>query len=257
MGKLSNEMATLVDMYKKQRENSINQAKSLLKNIASQVPYIMNTYTLEGRQELLRDKSKFIDKNVIEPWNAFNKKLNKLANDRIAIVKNEVIKEPARSSDYQAKIQNAIAFIKPYGSELSDQEAFDVLKDFIDDFEIMKQFENIIYQQVSIGGTRYFDTQSFHKTFGRYHAMKKLVDKFDEIEAEAKDIFVRPRTSKLVLFQLGMDNVAFPDDSYDEMNSHDLIVRYARELEELLSAYKELGNSFVSQKSELMFHNLQ
>jgi hypothetical protein len=40
-----------------------------------------------------------------------------------------------------------------------------------------------------------------------------------------------------------MDNVAFPDDSYDEMNSHDLIVRYARELDELLLAYKELGNS--------------
>lgn len=128
-----------------------------------------------------------------------NKKLNEFYNQQIENIIEGAMKQmlPAfnnkqvqKPADYAMKINNALQLLTIEGDGITDEVAFDILKDFIDDYDQMNIFNRVIGKHVELEDVNGKTTFPF--TFGKFNEIKKIIGSFTTMKAAAKNIFLHP-----------------------------------------------------------------
>lgn len=151
--------------------------------------------------------------------------LSQKAKSIIAEAKKEVLPfvdlSQRKISDYAMQINNAIQFIRLEGKELTDDKAYKILKSFIDDFEQMDLFADMVEKQV---GTEKFINSSgecnFIKTFGMTNRIKTLLNLFNDVEGIVENLFLFPKVDAEYFI---IDNIRYTvkQDGYSEISAEE------------------------------------
>lgn len=135
-----------------------------------------------------------------------------------------------RSADHQAKVANAIRFLEMEGDDLTDEIAYDILKDFKDDYSQMKIFKRMVSKHadmVDISGN-----SRFPKTFGGFDRLESLSNTFDELETMAKRLFISDlQEGDYPHATIYKNSYALPTLNYEERLYHTLIIKLAAEVD--------------------------
>lgn len=179
-------------------------------------PAVMNRYTPEGLNETVRESMR----EVIDAWNrldaVYNQKLKAVIADAKNLLLPMVVKPFEKPIDYAASVSNALQFLQLEGTDLTDESAFDILKNFTSDYEQMKLFKMVVgkyvYLEDAIGAT------NFPKTFGKFNNVESLLNTFNEIEAVANMLFIHEKRDGGEMVILGDNRFSIPEYSYYEIN---------------------------------------
>lgn len=185
MSKLSEELQIRIDAY-----NASIELYNIKKSAA--IEEMVDTgriYTDEGFIEVLDGRLN----GFKEDFEVNAEKINFRINEIIRSEKEKHFKKNDSRSDQAAKISNALRFLEIEGSEIDDEKAFLILKDFMDDMDTMTLFKSAIERQLGPYGKA--EIHSFTKTFGHYNERAALLNTFQQMEAIAKDLFTRPLTA--------------------------------------------------------------
>lgn len=136
-----------------------------------------------------------------------------------------------KPNDYAMQVNNALQFITLEGEELTDEKAYNILKQFIEDYEQMELFAAVVEKQV---GTEKFinanGTCFFKKTFGKYSRAKAIINLFNEIEALSENLFIIPKVaSNTFIINAHYFNVV--KDGYAEIADEQNILNLLAELD--------------------------
>lgn len=167
-----------------------------------------------------------------------NNKNNKVLNQKLKLViadaKKQVLpmlfEKPKAITDKAVLVNNALQLLQIEGTEITDDVAFDILKEFIDDYEQMKVFKRVIGKHVELetatGGT------AFPKTFGKLNKIETALNTFNEVESIADGIFMH---KKMEGQRYVVNHVTFilPMDGYGQIQDEDSIINYATIIEKI------------------------
>lgn len=188
---IGNKVKTLVDTY-----------QTIIKNITAKIKewekdtVYSDTYKAEA--------IKVLQNEAIANDKVFNEKLKQI----IAEEKATIIGEPdAKPADYQLQVANALKFLELAGSKLNDDQAYNILKPFQNDFETMKLFQSVVGNMVQPDMFNRFD-----KTFGKTNNLIMLVNSFEIAEKTVDNLFNSKDTSlnsgvKLAMFMDSVNNI--------------------------------------------------
>jgi uncharacterized protein (DUF952 family) len=169
-----------------------------------------------------------------------NKKLNKLYNQQIKNIiegaKKQMLpvlnKQVQKPADYAMKINNALQLLAIEGDGITDESAFDILKDFMEDNDQMRIFKRVIGKHVeletSTGGTL------FPKTFGKLNQVESILNTLAEMEAIAENIFLHKKQSGQT-YTINSVQYILPMDGYGETTDELAIVDYATIIDNIAS----------------------
>lgn len=134
-----------------------------------------------------------------------------------------------KTDDYAAKVANAIKFIEMEGSDLDDDTAYTILKDFIHDYDQMKLFKRMIEKQVNMQNIS--GNTTFPKTFGVYNRKEFVHNTYETLEAFAENIFLEPLGS---MGQKGIYSKYYklPSRSYNQQLAESQVVKLAGQIDE-------------------------
>lgn len=188
-------------------------------------PAVMNRYTPEGLKETVHDGMR----EVIDAWNkldvVYNQKLKAIIADAKDLLIPMVVTPFEKPMDYAASVNNALQFLQLEGTDLTDESAFDILKNFASDYDQMKLFKKVVgkyvYLEDAIGAT------NFPKTFGRFNNVESLLNIFGEIEATANMLFIHNKRDGGEMVILGDNRFSIPESCYEEINDESEIIDLA------------------------------
>lgn len=204
-------------------------------------------YKIDAFKEAVDAETKPISESVDKTNKLFNQKVKAI----IAEEKPNIIPKPKeKSSDYAIRVSNALKYLEIEGNKLEDETAFQILKDFVDDYEQMKLFEQVIKRNLKTDIlTNGYGKHIFPKTFGNYNEMKMLLNTFDEMEAIANVLFLKGTTqSDLFIFDnAGITLPLLSLPNYTELTNEDEIIKLAEIIDETI----ENKNSLVSNINEV------
>lgn len=169
--------------------------------------------------------------------------LNQQLKTVVAEVKNEVLpfisSKPNKPADYATQVNNALQFLNLEGDELTDEKAFKILKPFLDDFEQMDLFADVVEKQ--IGYPNFIDSQGgcrFEKTFGKINRIRTLLNLFNEVEAIAENIFLFPKVEGEFIGIIGKFFTT-KKDGYSETSSESNILNLCDAIENIVADIPE------------------
>lgn len=138
-----------------------------------------------------------------------------------------------RPSDYAAKIANAIEFIKLEGTDITDDVAYLILKDFIGDMNQMLLFKRYMEKN----GVEFLNSNGqtrFPKTFGKVHERLALLNAINEFEGIAENAFLNSTTSSGETYTFYNTTYRVPTQSYDARVNPTILLNLAKEIDHYL-----------------------
>jgi len=112
-----------------------------------------------------------------------DEKYNNKLQEIIQTEKPSIVGDPKeKPADYQVQISNALKFIEMAGKNLSDDQAYEILKPFKGDHETMAIFKNAI---VGVAGSL---ENRFENTFKDTNNYMKMMDQLKDVEGNAGKI---------------------------------------------------------------------
>lgn len=219
----------LIDAYHANAEIQQDEIRKVIEPFKN--PAIASRYTPEGLRETIHDGMQ----DVINNWKKINIVYNQKLKAIIADAKEQllpmVVKNIEKPADYAARVNNALQFLQLEGHELTDETAFDILKNFQDDYDQMKLFEKVVSKYVdtvdyATGGT------NFPKTFGKSNKVKTLMNTFTDLESEANMLFVYQMSDGETVI-LGNNRFSLPVDGYAEIVAETNILEPAAAIDEM------------------------
>lgn len=167
-----------------------------------------------------------------------NNKTNAVLNQKLKLIiadaKKQVLpmlyEKSKNIPDKAVLMNNALQLLQIEGSEITDDVAFDILKEFIDDYDQMKTFKRVIAKHVELETA--VGTSTFPKTFGKYNKIETALNTFNEVESIAETIFMH---KKLDGQKYVVNHVTFiiPMDGYGQMQDEGAIIDYATIIEKI------------------------
>ena len=147
---------------------------------------------------------------------------------KTAILPKEKADKPA---DYQMRINNALQFLTATGEALTDESAFQILKDFTDDLEQMRLFRNIVAKYAELYDV--LGEQRFPMTFKNLIQYETAFDVISEIELIAENLFLYPTLAgeRYFLGKNDSHSFALPRESFEELDGESRILRLAKEFD--------------------------
>ena len=144
----------------------------------------------------------------------FNEQLKGYVSQWKTIIFGEPISKPA---DYELKISNALKFLELAGSNLTDNQTFDLLKPFKGDFETMKLFQNAVAKLTEGSGV----LKSFEKTFGETNRMITMNNSLEFAEQTAGSLFDSSsdglnQAIKMSMFMESIDSINSKSEGVNE-----------------------------------------
>ena len=251
MPKLREKIDEVITTYTKNNVNSEREIRNIIQGYCanpSRFEKYTPEYKIDAFKEAVEIETKLIMENVDKTNQLFNQKVKAL----VAEEKEKILPKPKeKSADYAIRISNALKYLEIEGNQLTDETAFEILKDFIDDYEQMKLFKQVIKRQMH-NPFEFEDEEgkcNFPRTFGNYNKMQMLVNTFSEAETIANVIFLKG-TKKYETFIFDNARIDLPLltlPSYDEINNQDEIIKLA----EIIDITVDEQNSIVSEKNKV------
>lgn len=125
---LKNRVQKLIENYKKVTTSFLEEIRNWESN---------SYYTSDAKQDEIRKVKAQITAND----NDFNKQLLTIITEEKEAILNFSIRKP---DDFQLQISNAIGFINLLGDNLTDEQAFEMVKPFFGDYQTMKHFHAVL-----------------------------------------------------------------------------------------------------------------
>lgn len=138
-----------------------------------------------------------------------------------------------RPSDYAARITNANEYLKMEGSDITDDEAYLILKDFIGDMNQMLLFK----RYMEINGVEFLNSNGqtkFPKTFGKVHEHLALLNAINEFEGIAENAFLNSTTESGETYIFNKAIYHVPTQSYDTRVNPTILLNLAKEIDHYL-----------------------
>lgn len=202
-------------------------------------------YKIDAFKEAVELETKPILENVDKTNQLFNQKVKAI----IAEEKENILPKPKeKSADYAIRVSNALKYLEIEGEKLNDETAFEILKDFADDYEQMKLFKQVIKRQMKTDILENAEGKSkFPKTFGNFNKIERLLNTFDEIELIANVLFLKGHQTYETYFfcnvMIKMPLLSLP--GYTELTNESEIIKLA----EIIDITVDELNGIVKEKS--------
>ncbi|WFD09955.1 hypothetical protein [Tepidibacter hydrothermalis] len=234
MFELIKKIQAIIDAYHANSEQMKKEIKRIVEEWGKQV----NTYAMDYIQEQIR--------NEVAAVKSSNAKINKVYNQKLKVIldkaKKQVLPElfnkASKPSDYATKVNNALQFLMIEAEQITDDKAYMILKDFIDDYNQMKLFKNVIGKRVDLIDPN--GNSTYPKTFGKLNKVEMVMNTFDEMESIANMLFIYPREDGQTFIMNGQ-SYSVPIDSYEQMADEDNIIGFAQIIEEYAKTIPGIG----------------
>ena len=139
------------------------------------------------------------------------------------------LESASKPADYTGRVANALEFLKLQGGDLTDETAFLILKDFIDDYGQMKLFRGVVKKQVEIENA---ESQLFPKTFAKLTEIEAALNAFDELELFASNLFMYPKLD-WESYIFGGYEYPLTRESYEEIQGEESVIRLAKDIDKM------------------------
>jgi len=227
---LKAKIEAIITGYKANFETQVKEVKKVIDTWKDQV----DKFKLEYIQQQISSGLDEISENYSKVNKLYNQKLwVAVAGARAKVVP----KAPSKPDDHATKISNAIALLQIKGETITDDSAYMILKDFIDDYDQMRLFKDIIETLTSrINPYGLVDNNGnaiFTKTFGKLNKVQVLLNTFEEIEASADMLFIHPKQNGETYVVNGQ-SYSLPIDSYEQMAGEDDVLNWAETIDEIV-----------------------
>lgn len=225
MLELVKKIQAIIDAY----HDSSEQLEKGIKRIVEEWGAEVNTYTLDYINEQIR--------NEVAAARSSSELLNKVYNQKLKVILDEAKKKvlpelstkASKPSDYATQVNNALQFLIIEAEQITDESAYMILNNFIDDLDQMKLFKNVIGKKVDLidpnGNT------TFPLTFGKLNKVEMILNSFNEMDAIANMLFIYPRGDGQTFIVNGQA-YSVPIDSYEQMAGEDSMISFAEIIEE-------------------------
>lgn len=225
---LVSKIKDLVDAHRTNDEQCIEAMAAVLEKWKS--PELANKYTREFIAQAMQEE---LDETLTSSVNVdvvLNQKLKAV----IAKAKEQLMpvyfKDLDKPADYAVQVSNALKFLEYEDDELTDESAYIILKPFLEDYEQMRLFKNVIQKKVNIIDG--YGKSTFPKTFEKLNNIEMFQNIFSEIEMLAEQLFIHPKKDGE---SFGFFGTFFTvkQDGYDEIAGEMDIVKLAESVEEI------------------------
>lgn len=189
----------------------------------------------------------------------YNAEIKKAVKDARKNTLPDAVRNREVPADYQLQISNALTLLNMSGDKITDDEAFDILKPFFNDWEQMRIFERAMAHSLASAETRftspgdaaYAVREKFPRTFGGILGLADMhAELFDEAEILAEHIFTNQRTYAQECY-IGDYCVrgAVQSETYDSLCTQDRLLVLAKEIDALED--KQLVS--LAERADLLF----
>lgn len=173
----------------------------------------------------------------------YNTEIKKVIKDARQNTLPEAVRNRKDPPDYQQRIGNALMLLNMHGESLTDNEAFEILKPFFNDWEQMRIFERAMSHNLenaeirftSPGEASYAVREKFPRTFGGILNIADMHNAlFDEAEMLAERVFLNERKYDMT-FNISGKCVsgAVQSETYDSICVQDRLVEIAKKIDRL------------------------
>ncbi|QUH18690.1 hypothetical protein [Alkaliphilus sp. B6464] len=222
---LVKKIQAIIDAYHDNSEQLAKEIKRIVEEWGAEV----NAYKMDYIKEQIRNEVAAARSSSELLNKVYNQKLNVILDEAKKKVLPELSTKATRPSDYATQVNNALQFLMIEAEQITDETAYMILKNFIDDLDQMKLFKSVIGKKVDLidpnGNT------TFPLTFGKLNKVEMILNSFNEMDAIANMLFVYPREDGETYIVNGQA-YSVPIDSYEQMAGEDSIISFAEIIEE-------------------------
>lgn len=248
MSKLKEKIEQVVNAFKQNNDEAEKSIRTIIEGYCTNSSIFSKfqpQYKIDAFKEAVDAETKPISENVDKTNVLFNQKVKAI----IAEEKGNILPKPKeKSADYAIRVSNALKYLEIEGEKLTDETAFEILKDFVDDYEQMKLFKQVIKRQMKTDILENAEGKSkFPRTFDNFNKIEKLINTFNEMEAIANVLFLKG-TDKSEIYIFDNAKIELPLLSlpgYTELTNEDKIL----ELAEFIDITINEANSIVKNKN--------
>ncbi|KAB3527116.1 hypothetical protein [Alkaliphilus serpentinus] len=229
MFELKKKIQAIIDAYHANDEMMHNEIKRVIDEHKVQIPKLKDEFAIQAKQQIL-DGMKSAQDNAMKINKVYNQKLKVILDKAKKQVLPEYFNKVSRPSDYATKVNNALQFLMIEAEQITDDKAYLILKDFIDDYDQMKLFKNVIGKRV-LSMEDANGNPIFPKTFGRLNELEVILNTFNDMESIANMMFIHPKQSGQG-YVIGHHMYSIPVDSQEQMADEANIIKYADTIDE-------------------------
>lgn len=229
-------------LFKAYLEQLVSEYHELNKQLETCYRAANNQYKDDSVSEIYT--AEYLQKNLDSMRGAaseeFHKKselLNVKAKNYISELKKMIV--PALSdiekpSDYAVRVNNALQFVQLEGEKIDDATASQILRDFVNDIEIMQRFRSVIEHQKGEKLSDAYGRTTFPRTFGQLERCEQFFEAFAELEATTDRLFVHKKAETETEYVSSGVKLFVPMDSYSQLISEKNAVEQAETLEKMV-----------------------
>lgn len=203
-----------------------------LKNVIDEWKDQVNAYKPEHIHHQISTSFADISSNYRKTNKVFNQKLKNIADEAKKQVFAEYLEPVKKSADYATKINNALQFLMIEGDGITDDTAYMILKDFVNDFDQMKLFKKVIEKRV-LSMEDADGNPVFPKTFGKLHEVEVILNSFDELKLASEKIFLYDKQDDQ-LYIINGTAYALPKEKGIELEAEDIVLNNAETIDKKL-----------------------
>jgi len=250
---LKKKIEELIQAHRENTDNMNATMKATIEKFYS--PGGLNTYKKDFISEQVQKEFADARKEAELVDSLLNKKLKAVIEAAKKEMLPEYFKKAERSPDFAAKVSNALQFLTLEDDDLTDEVAYLILKDFLDDYDQMLLFKRVIAKKKALVDA--FGNTTFPRTFGKLNQMEAVLNLFNEIETMANNLFLHPRSEgQMYIFNKQMYSTLV--DGNQEMQDEKYILEYAEKLDRIWNKNNGEGDENTLEKKlqlELQLEN--
>lgn len=239
---LKKKIEELIQAHRENTDNMNATMKATIEQFYS--PGGLNTYKKDFISEQVQKEFADARKEAELVDSLLNKKLKAVIEAAKKEMLPEYFNKAERSSDFASKVSNALQFLM-LEDDLTDEVAYLILKDFIDDYDQMLLFKRVIAKKKALVDAS--GNTTFPRTFGKLNQMEAVMNLFNEVETMANNLFMHPRyEGETYIFNNQM--FATLTDGYQEMYDEKYILDFAETLDRISNKLNGEGDENTLEK---------
>lgn len=142
------------------------------------------------------------------------------------------IKKPV---DYAAKVTNANEYLKMEGQEITDDQAYLILKEFVDDMDQMQLFKRLM-EKMDVEFTNANGNSNFPNTFGKLNKHLVVFNAVNEFESLAENAFLNSTELSGETYRFYNTTYHAPMQSYDARVNPSILIALADTIDKFIEA---------------------
>lgn len=240
---LKKKIEELIQAHRENTDNMNATMKATIEQFYS--PGGLNTYKKDFISEQVQKEFADARKEAELVDSLLNKKLKAVIEAAKKEMLPEYFNKAERSSDFALKVSNALQFLTLEDDNLTDEVAYLILKDFLDDYDQMLLFRRAIAKKKALVDAS--GNTTFPRTFGKLNQMEAVLNLFNEIETMANNLFLHPRSEgETYIFNNRMFSTLV--DGYQEGYDEKYILEYAETLDRISNKVNGVGDENTPEK---------